>query len=358
MPQGDFPLSFHLTLTMSKKLIPVAVATILLASTISAQSFYFPSNTPTTGAACNVIPFGTTNTSTTWVNQKYQCMATNAELGKAALLNICEIAFSPCGTGSATGNYHFDSIEIVLAQTNATTLSTTFSANLAANAQTVLKATNYDWHVTANQWNRIGFDQPYLYIAGRGANLVIQLTLMGNHMTGSTSTGFRREGTHQRVYATSWTGSPPATGSSGNAALKWELSAQMNDLHTFGVGCQGSNGVPTLALTGSAQIGQSLTYSLTNAPAGAKVFHVLGLKRVEPRTDLAFAGAAGCYLYESIDALFLVNANSSGAYSQKVTVPNDKTLLSLKVYTQFFPFDNVNPFGLTASNYGRILIGN
>ena len=158
-------------------------------------------------------------------------MATNAELGKLVVAYISEIAFAPCGSGS--GNYHFDSIEIVLAQTNATSLSTTFSTNLATNPQTVLKATNYDWNVTAGAWNRIGFDQPYLYISGRGTNLVIQLTLMGNHKTGSVGTGFHRDATHQRVYRTGWTGSPPATGSSGSAALKFEVAVNMADLHTF-----------------------------------------------------------------------------------------------------------------------------
>ncbi|MHC4814120.1 MAG: hypothetical protein ACYTGW_07835 [Planctomycetota bacterium] len=342
---------------MAKILIPAALAATLVASSISAQSFYMPSNTPTMGAACNVIPFGTTNTSATWVNQKYQCMATNAELGKLAVANICEIAFSPCGTG--TGNYHFDSIEIVLAQTNATSLSTTFATNVATNAQTVLKATNYDWHVTGSSWNRIGFDRPYLYISGRGANLVIQLTLMGSHKTGSgISTGFFRDATHQRVYATNWTGSPPASGASGNAALKFEVSANMNDLHTFGVGCQGANGVPTLTLTGSAQLGQSFAFNLANAPVSAPVYHVLGLKRTEPRFDLGAAGAPGCFLYESIDSLSTVVSNASGVYSSTVSVPQDRALLCLRVYTQFFPFDRSNAFGLTASNYGRILLGN
>ncbi len=339
---------------MSKNLILATLTTALVASTISAQSFYMPSNTPAVGT-CNVIPFGTTNTSTTWVNQKYQCMATNAELGKLVVANISEIAFAPCGSGS--GNYHFDSIEIVLAQTNATSLSTTFSTNLATNPQTVLKATNYDWNVTAGAWNRIGFDQPYLYISGRGTNLVIQLTLMGNHKTGSVGTGFHRDATHQRVYRTGWTGSPPATGSSGSAALKFEVAVNMADLHTFGVGCTGSNGVPTLTLTGSAQLGQSFAFNLANAPAKAPVYHVLGLKRTEPRFDLAAAGAPGCFLYESVDSLSTVVADASGAYSSRVSVPQSSSLLNLRVYTQFFPFDKSNAFGLTASNYGRILLG-
>jgi len=340
---------------MPKNLILATLTTALVASTISAQSFYMPSNTPAAGG-CNVIPFGTTNTSTSWRNQKYQCMATNAELGKLTVANICEIAFSPCGAGN--GNYHFDTIEIVLAQTNATSLSTTFATNVATNAQTVLKATNYDWNVTGSTWNRIGFDKPYLYISGRGANLVIQLTLTGNHKTGAVGTGFHRDSTHQRVYSVGWTGSPPATGSSGMAAQKFEVAVGMNDLHTFGVGCNGANGVPTQTLTGSAKLGQSFAFNLTNAPAKAPVYHVLGLTRTEPRFDLAAAGAPGCFLYESIDSLSTVVADASGAYSLKVSVPQSSSLLCVRVYTQFFPFDKSNAFGLTASNYGRILLGN
>lgn len=341
---------------MSKMII--ATAALFVAGTISAQSFYLPSNTPTTGT-CNVIPFGTVRTSATWVNQKYQCLTTQSELGNKQAGTICDIAFAPCGTGS--GMQHFDTLEIVLAQTNATILSTTFSANLVANVKTVLKATNYDWHVDGGKFNRIGFDTSYNYIAALGTNLVIQMTMTGNHKTGGHGTGFHRSNTHQRMYAFRWTGTPPATGSAASsiAALKWEVQFGQADLRTFGVGCTGSNGVPTLSLIGTGQLNTAVGVSVANCVNTAPVLHVFGVTRFEPRIDLAIIQAPGCFLYETTDVVIGGVANSSGVYSWQANIPNNRNLVCLRIYTQVFPADAAaNNWGRTASNYGRILIGN
>ena len=45
-------------------------------------------------------------------------------------------------------------------------------------------------------------------------------------------------------------------------------------------------------------------------------------------------------------------------YVVKFSLPRNGTLLCSRVYTQFFVADSVNTLGLTASNYGRILLGN
>ncbi len=54
----------------------------------------------------------------------------------------------------------------------------------------------------------------------------------------------------------------------------------------------------------------------------------------------------------------LTNArNASGSLSIQFTVPNNSSICR-KFYLQFFPLDSkVNAFGVSASNYGRILIG-
>ena len=46
-------------------------------------------------------------------------------------------------------------------------MSTTWASNISTSAVTVLKANDYAWHVTANQWNRIGLQQPFLYVPSR-----------------------------------------------------------------------------------------------------------------------------------------------------------------------------------------------
>jgi hypothetical protein len=40
-------------------------------------------------------------------------------------------------------------------------------------------------------------------------------------------------------------------------------------------------------------------------------------------------------------------------------VPNNTSLLCSQLFTQMFPFDpTANSFGITSTNYGRILVGN
>lgn len=342
---------------MHKYLLVATLATTLVASAVSAQSRFIPDSAASGG--CNVIPFGVNTTSTTWSNQVYQTMATAADLGNAPSGLICDIGFINCGTGNDV--YHYDTIEVKLGQTTATSLSTTFSANLAVNVQTVLSATNYDWHATGGKWHRLGLDTSYLYIAARGANLVIQITVTGGRKLAGGLTGFYT-GSRQRLYNFGWTGTPPTTGTLGStAALKWEVLFQMNDLNTFGVGCPGTNGTPALTFSGSAQIGNSFSVLLANAPARKPALHIVGLKRLEPYFDLGAAGAPGCRLYESVDSAFAVVSDANGGASAgPFKIPNDTGLLCLRVYTQFAPFDKPqgNSLGLTTSNYGRILVGN
>ena len=339
------------------KLLLASAAVCLLAATAVAQaSYYIPSNTPTTGT-CNMTPFGlgSATPSSTWSNQKYQCMATQAQLGNSQVLEICDIAWAPCSTGIK----HFDTIEVVLAQTSAATLSTTFSANLVQNVQTVLKCKDYDWYRNAGKWDRIGLQKNYLYIAGNYPNLVIQITVTGAHGLTTFGNGNHRTNAQQRVYHFGWTlaAGPNAAGSTDQVALKFEVVSKRNDLHRFGQGCKGSAGVPALTFAGSAAPGQSLGISVANCVANAPVLHVFGASTFNPGLDLGFLGASGCTLYPTVDIVLGGAADSSGQYDFKVQVPQN-TPPSLILYTQVFPADSsANNWGRSASNYGRILSG-
>ncbi|MCB9870354.1 MAG: hypothetical protein H6837_10885, partial [Planctomycetes bacterium] len=292
-----------------------ALALGLLLAAIPAQtSYYVPSNTPSSGT-CNVIPFGTTASSTTWANQVYQCMVTAADLGNAPVVRICDLGFSPCGTG----DHHVDSIEIVLGQTSATTLSGTFSANLAANVQTVLSCKDHNWDLTANVWNRVGLDRDYIYIAANGANLVVQITVTGTNMAGTT--GFHRD-VLNRVYSYGWTGTPPTTGTVATGALKLEVVASGADVHTFGRGCLGSNSLtPTLSFTGTGQVGQAFGVNLGGAVANAGGWLSINLNRSSPALDLALIGAPGCFFYVPNAITLGIAADASGTFALNTTIP-------------------------------------
>ncbi|MCA8954486.1 MAG: hypothetical protein KDC87_00345 [Planctomycetes bacterium] len=329
---------------MNRYLTSSLVAALLLAS-VPAQSYFMPSDTPSTGT-CNTIPFGQTSTI-------YQTLAAPSDLGNSAALRICDLAFAPC----AGGNVHFGTIEITLAQSTSSTLSTTFTANLMQNAQVVLKATDYDWPVTANVWNRLGFDTDYQYVAGNFPYLVVQIVATGIVRTGGVSS-YHRDGTHQRMYSNNWSGTPPATGSYGVAGLKFELLVGSADVSAYGVGCSGSAGIPTMSGLGDGKINGSFGVSVDNCPANAPVLHVFGLTRYEPRIDLAILGAPSCYLYQPISILTGGAASPTGNYSWRTPIPNDTTLLCARIYTQVSPADAAaNTWGRTTSNYVRLLVG-
>lgn len=340
------------------KYLATAAVLSLVAGGLGAQSQFIPSDTSTTGP-CNITPFGEYRSSKAWVNQKYQCIATGAQLGNKSSGLITDLGFAPCGTTGAT--VHFDTIEVVLAQTRSTTLSSKFGQNLKSNVKTVLRATNYDWHVIGGEWSRLGLDSTYAYDAtAHGSNLVVQITVTGCHTSGGITTGFHR-GSTQRVSSVDWSVSagPGNTGTADMAALKFEVGFEIGVLSTHGVGCAGSSGLaPKLQLIGTPAPGGSVLAFMSQCRADASSLQVFGLRRLEPRVDLAIIGAPSCFLYCSTDVLHAAKADVTGQYFVIVPVPNDKAFVGRSFITQGFPLDSsANNWGRAASNYGRILIG-
>ena len=331
---------------------------ILCSSTVAAQqnALYFPDNVASAGT-CNVIPFGDTNpASATWSNQKYQNLFTPAQLGAVPFV-IQELGFAPCGGGAR----QFSTIKIQMSLTPATTLSTTFAANLPA-PLTVLDTTNYVWANTANVWNRIGLQTPFVY---DGVNsVVVDLEVTGAGMPGGTN-GMHR-GTLTRLYATSWVGSPPATGTLGAAAAKIELCLDVADLALFGTGCTGSNNlVPSLTLSGTGQLNSVVNIDLANALPSTAAVALIGFNNSSFRGILplpfdlsAIGGGVGCRLYVDAPIITSVITDGTGAGSLPLGIPADQALLGARVYAQYLPVDlAASTLGVTASNYGRILIG-
>ncbi|MHC4077110.1 MAG: hypothetical protein ACYST0_01570 [Planctomycetota bacterium] len=344
--------------------LSAAVVILLALGTASAQlptSYFVPDGNAGQGR-CNVIPFGHHKTSdASWSNQLYQQLITPTDVNNRAGL-ICDLGFAPC----LGGIRRFKTIEIKLDyfQGTGTTMSTTFSSNVSSKAVTVLSATDYAWHVTANQWNRIGLQTPFLYLPA-GGPLIVQIKVTGAG-TANTShalfPGFHT-GARRRVSAdrTQWSGGkPPATGTSSAGAQKIEIVYTAAGFGKFGEGCKGSNGkTPSLDLSGSAVLGKSLTLTLTNALPSANAYVAVGLQQRPTPFDLGLAGAPGCRLYITNEVIFMVKANTNGAYSGKFNVPSSSSLVRTRFFVQMLPFDKpANPFSATASNYGRILLGN
>jgi len=132
---------------------------------------------------------------------------------------------------------------------------------------------------------------------------------------------------------------------------------------TYGTGCAGSLGLPTLAAaTGSRPVlGGTLTLTLANLPIGLG-FVVMGLSDTVhgPFTlpfDLSTFGMPGCHLRaEAIATQFVIGAGSSATWS--LTVPASNAYAGFVFFNQAFALDpGINAAGLTATNGGRARIG-
>ena len=320
----------------------LAAALVLLGAALPAQSFYIPTNTPGTGT-CNAFPFGTTD-------MRYQTLIPATDLGSAPAL-IRGFALAPCGTGTRT----FRQVTVKMAHLSATTLSTTFAANLGANPITVMDVTNHAWHLTANAWNEIDLQQPFPY--NGTDSLVVEFLVLGSG--GGTGTT-HRDATHQRVYQGSYTGQ--ATGIDGGlTAFKMRIIVGDASHQTFGTGCVGSNSqTPALTFSGDSKLGSTLNVDQAGAPATSPTVLHIGTTSATPfPLDLTPVGAPGCSLYNDALITVAMATTAGGTSTLPLPVPNNPALVGVKLYFQWIDVDpTANALGLIGSNYGRALVGN
>lgn len=215
----------------------------------------------------------------------------------------------------------------------------------------MLSATNYTWHVTANAWNEIGLQTYFVY---NGVDdIVVQITTSG----ATAPAGFHRD-VRQRLYWVAASGPPAATGTFGNAAGKIEVSMLTGKTSSHGVGCLGSNGTPTLTMSGSAVVNNTVSFNLANGvPFGISLF-IAGFTNALPfPLELSFLGAPNCYLFTDPSVTGAVLLDPVGAANFPLAIP--PSLVGFLFYGQFAVLDPpANPFGFTTSGYGRVHTGN
>ena len=153
------------------------------------------------------------------------------------------------------------------------------------------------------------------------------------------------------------------TSTADSADPQW-LSHPGPSYVTFGQGCAGGAGIPTLALAPGQlpSIGASFDVVLSNLPASGPVFGLLGNSRTSwpPLTlpfDLTGIQMTGCTLYTNI-VVAVPLSNIGGSATWTLAVPNHPGLLGLALYQQAFVADSgANPFGATTTNAGEALLG-
>ncbi|MEE9127575.1 MAG: trypsin-like serine protease, partial [Planctomycetota bacterium] len=163
-----------------------------------------------------------------------------------------------------------------------------------------------------------------------------------------THGGCRSSGTTNANYGTSIS----VFRSVADAVLK---SSGVGLIQSFGQGCKGTAGTPSLTATGIADIGGNMVFVVQNVPSLAPGLLILGSSStfngsVKLPRDLTGVGMTGCSQLVSIIAALSMNVGSSVAtLSDKIAF--DFALVGIKVYLQHIVVDQkANPFGAVVSN--------
>lgn len=299
-----------------------------------------------------VRPFGgSVQDPTSFRIHKYQMLVLSTELGKG---DICELAFVPTGTGVR----HFDSLRISLGYfgLTGTELSTTYSSNLP-NPTNVLDIKNHEWPHTKDTFNPIGLQNSFAYDPKVG-HLVIEVIATGAYLReGWNGTAYFRSSQRKAIDNQGWT-TEPTTGFSTYAFVRLQICYQTAMADVYGLGCRGLFGfVPTLTFGGTPKLNSAFSLDVVGGRSNGNMFLVLGLQRMQTPLLLPGAEIFNCHLYISPDVVLLHKMTSTGTYSQQFTVPSDTRLTDFKVWVQAFPWDPINAFGTSATNYGRLRIG-
>ena len=140
-------------------------------------------------------------------------------------------------------------------------------------------------------------------------------------------------------------------GAPGTLQDTWEFGGMSPSYATYGAGCAGSGGVPTLTPTSLPAIGGSLNLTLSGLPSPGFAF----LAGSENGAYVAVPGTA-CNLLILPPAATVGAAAPSGSASFSVPIPNNPTLQGVVFYFQGVSVDAVNALGLTFSNAGRAVL--
>jgi hypothetical protein len=133
---------------------------------------------------------------------------------------------------------------------------------------------------------------------------------------------------------------------SGTRTATAEYSTRLAGSFTaFGTGCPGTgNVVPRHTASGTPEIGQQVTYTVSNARplAAANLLFALSnssWQGIPLPVGLGFIGMGTCTLYVDGDLQFGVLIGANGSGSLTLMLPNDTALVGAHRYSQFLIFD-------------------
>lgn len=136
---------------------------------------------------------------------------------------------------------------------------------------------------------------------------------------------------------------------------------------SFGsTGCEGSNGQPTIAGSGTPQVGSSYVVSLTNGPICQPAHLLIGASSARwtslslPFDLTEIAGGRGCFIDASGELTVPMATGPTGDAAAQIRVPNLSVLISASIYHDWLLLDPMapnNPLGVTSSDGAVAVLG-
>ena len=148
-----------------------------------------------------------------------------------------------------------------------------------------------------------------------------------------------------------------------NGPSGWTQS-QLVQRPSWQVVCQNPSNflIPAIGALGSSGLGMTYQPQVTDALPSTFAVLASGLSNQTNQGQplpIAIPGAPGCDLLVSADVLTTVITTPTGSASTPIVVPNQATLVGLKLYHQWYLWDTAaNSFGFVSSNAGTVLIRN
>lgn len=287
-------------------------------------------------------------------------LRTQVLVQRHAFQNVPVLLSDLASSVDQTGQTRFGSVVVRFGYTQRESLDSVFANNIAGPMTNVLEARDHAWPHRRFEWTDIGLQTPFLYVPAAG-NLLIDVTIFdATPSAHPLNTVYAYTRAAELRVGASWTTSPPASGSASSFQPKLRLCADRPSLLYFGDGCPGSGGTrPALGCTGSAALGGTTTWWLSNAaPSTTAVLQLGADTRAPYPLPLDAAGMPGCRLYFPPLVAVVLATDGLGIASAALTIPPQAGLVGSSVYGQYFVVDpRANTAGLAASNYARALIG-
>lgn len=153
-----------------------------------------------------------------------------------------------------------------------------------------------------------------------------------------------------------------STGPALDDVVLQQVGAGMTYFQTYGNGCVGSNGVPTVLANQPPRIGQPLSAVLTNLPLNEFAVAMIGLDCTPypaPLLELSPQGMPTCPLFLLPQILDLIlSTGGFGAVVWGMVLPNDPSLIGTGFILQFLARDpSANAGGFVTSNAALGVVG-